>query len=74
MCKMNQAITIPMRQIPSRVDELNLDDDLAIICHHGIRSQQVGHFLESRGFKRVLNVSGGIDAWAKEVDLDMAQY
>ena len=74
VCQLPQAITIPMQQIPARINEFNSDDALAILCHHGIRSQHVGRFLESSGFSRIYNVSGGIDAWAKEIDRQMATY
>jgi rhodanese-related sulfurtransferase len=74
VCKMGQAIVIPMGQISARADELKTQDEIAIICHHGIRSQRVGQYLESRGFENILNVSGGINAWAKEIDLEMAKY
>jgi rhodanese-related sulfurtransferase len=45
-----------------------------VICHHGARSFQVGMFLERRGFARVYNLRGGLDAWAREVDPSMALY
>ena len=45
-----------------------------VICHHGARSFQVAMFLERRGFARVHNLLGGVDAWAREVDPSMAVY
>ena len=45
-----------------------------VICHHGIRSRQVAFYLEHLGFTRIVNLSGGVDAWAREVDPEMAVY
>ncbi|TPW13803.1 MAG: rhodanese-related sulfurtransferase, partial [Halothiobacillaceae bacterium] len=45
-----------------------------VICHHGMRSQQAGHYLMQMGFKQVINLVGGIDAWAREVDTTTPTY
>jgi len=45
-----------------------------LICHHGIRSRQVAGFLERHGFRDIINLAGGLDAWAREVDPQMATY
>jgi rhodanese-related sulfurtransferase len=45
-----------------------------LICHHGARSFHVGAYLERRGFARVYNLAGGLDAWARAVDPTMATY
>ena len=65
---------MPMAQLPTQLDELNQDAELVIICHHGIRSRAVALYLEQQGFKKVINLKGGIDAWAKEVDHSMPTY
>ena len=53
-----------------------LDPEQAIvcICHHGARSMQVGAFLERAGFEQVVNLTGGIHAWAMQIDSSMATY
>jgi rhodanese-related sulfurtransferase len=43
-------------------------------CHHGVRSTQVIRFLQQEGFTNLYNLSGGIDAWAREVDEAMERY
>ncbi|WP_374681881.1 rhodanese-like domain-containing protein, partial [Accumulibacter sp.] len=43
-------------------------------CHHGVRSRQVGGFLERQGFTSIYNLSGGVDAWANDVDPAMHKY
>lgn len=73
-CALPQATHIPMREIPARLVELDPDTEIVVMCHHGVRSQQVAYFLASRGYQKVFNLSGGIDAWAREVDPSMATY
>lgn len=68
------ALHVPMREIPSRVDELPSQRPIVCICHHGARSAQVALFLEHRGFQRVYNLAGGIDAWTREVDATIPRY
>jgi rhodanese-related sulfurtransferase len=63
-----------MAEISGAVDDLDPDAETVLICHHGIRSQEVADFLAANGFARVYNLEGGIDAWAKTVDPDMKQY
>ena len=65
---------VPMRQIGERIHELGSDDEIIVICHHGIRSRVVCRFLESEGFSNVINLAGGVDAWAKDVDRHMPTY
>lgn len=62
------TVHIPMRDVPARVGELDPDRPVVCICHHGMRSMQVGIFLERQGFADVINLAGGVDAWAREVD------
>ena len=69
-----QTMLLPMQQIPSRLQELPADADIVVVCHHGMRSLQVAQFLKQSGLERVFNLSGGIAAWAAQVDPDMPQY
>jgi len=74
ICHIEPSRLIPMREIPSRLNEIGQGDPVAVLCHHGIRSQKVAQFLEQRGFHNVYNVYGGIDAWAREIDPTMNHY
>ncbi len=69
-----QLLTIPMGVIPPRLSELNPEQPIACLCHHGGRSMQVAHFLASRGFRHVANIAGGINAWSAEVDPSIPRY
>jgi len=73
-CKIDGSILIPMGQIPQQLDELDPDRVTVVICHHGIRSRHIGIYLEREGFENIINLSGGVDEWARDVDLDMAVY
>lgn len=68
------AIAIPMGQIASRVGELDASRPVVCVCHHGMRSMQVAMFLDRKGFGEVWNLTGGIDAWAREVDPSCPTY
>jgi len=67
-------LTIPMGTIPVRLSELDPQQPIACLCHHGGRSMQVAQFLASRGFEHVANIAGGIHAWAAEVDPSLNSY
>lgn len=69
-----EALHIPMRQLPARVNELDRDAEIAVLCHHGGRSERVAQFLAMQGFPNVHNISGGIDAYAKRVDKTVPRY
>ena len=65
---------IPLSQLPQRLRELQSDREIILICHHGARSHQAGLLLQSHGFQRTVNLRGGIDSWAREVDSSMPLY
>ena len=74
ICKIEGSVNISMSEPEKLINELNANDEIIAICHHGIRSFQVCNYLENNGFNKVLNLDGGIDSWAKTIDTDMAQY
>lgn len=74
ICSLPESLHVPMNTVPARTGELDPDADLVVICHHGSRSSQVGLYLEQRGFARVYNLNGGVDAWARTVDPSMPIY
>jgi len=74
ICKIENSVLIPMSQIPAKIDSLDAEREIVVICHHGIRSRSVGRYLEHAGFSNVINLSGGVDQWAKTVDKQMATY
>lgn len=74
ICRLPGSLHIPMREVPSRAAEIDPQAPVVAICHHGARSMNVGLFLERNGFSQVLNLAGGVDAWAKTVDPAMPKY
>jgi rhodanese-related sulfurtransferase len=74
LCSLPGIHHLPMQQIPSSLDELERDGEWVVICHHGVRSAQVAMFLERQGFQAVYNLTGGVEAWATEVDSSMRRY
>jgi rhodanese-related sulfurtransferase len=67
-------LKIPMQTIPARLQELNRDQPIACLCHHGARSMQVAAFLVQQGFSHVANITGGIHAWSSQVDATVPTY
>ncbi|SIQ68527.1 Rhodanese-related sulfurtransferase [Aromatoleum tolulyticum] len=74
ICRIEGSTLMPMASVPARQAELDPDDEIVVICHHGGRSAQVCMFLERQGFSRVINLAGGVAAWAAQVDPTMPQY
>jgi rhodanese-related sulfurtransferase len=74
ICRLDGALHIPMAEIPDRTDDLPTDQLLVVICHHGARSQMVVDFLRDAGFDNAVNLDGGIDAWACDIDQSMPRY
>lgn len=74
ICRLDRAWPIPMSQIPDNVERLPRDRPIVVMCHHGIRSAQVVDYLRQAGMTNAVNLQGGIDAWAREIDPAMAVY
>lgn len=73
-CHLSGSILLPMSQLPKQLATLDPHQETVVICHHGIRSQHVGLFLEQMGFTQIINLKGGIDAWAHDIDPQMPTY
>lgn len=74
ICAIAGSVAVPMNSIADRSAELQPDAETVVICHHGGRSMNVALFLERGGFTKLHNLSGGLDAWARQVDPAMAVY
>ena len=68
------SVPIPLDQIPARLKELDMDQEIVVICHHGMRSMQAANFLTQVGFDNISNLVGGIDAWSLQCDSSVARY
>ena len=68
------TVLIPLGEIPRRYAELDKDDEIVVHCKMGGRSAKAADFLRSVGFKRVLNLKGGILDWIDKVDPSQPKY
>lgn len=71
---LKDSVLIPMNDIPMRLQELEKDRAIVVICHHGMRSENVAYYLDQQGFSKIYNLTGGIDTWARSCDSKMALY
>ena len=74
ICRIEGSELMPMRSLAERIGELDPADSIVFVCHHGTRSMQVAQFLARQGFENVYNLTGGVDAWARQVDTAMPTY
>lgn len=68
------AKLLPLSRFNEWINDLNPENEIIVMCHHGIRSANLCMFLIRNGFEKVLNLEGGIDLWSKEVDETVPRY
>lgn len=69
------AKVMPMGEVPSRAhQELDPEEHIVVMCHHGVRSMNVTVWLRQQGFEKVQSMRGGIDAWSRHVDETIPKY
>ncbi len=73
-CSIKDSILIPMGELPNKLEELDPLRETIMICHHGIRSRQMGYYMEQAGFKSITNLDGGVERWAEDIETDMKRY
>jgi len=59
---LDEAVLVPMNEVPGRLGELPDDKPIYVVCAHGVRSYMVCELMKERGFERVINVDGGMAA------------
>ena len=74
LCRLENAVHIPIEEIEHRTEELNPEDEVVVYCHVGQRSAAVAEYLAQLGFKNAKNLLGGLDYWARSVDPAMTRY
>lgn len=74
LCRIAGAELMPMRAVPGEFHRLDTDRPVVCVCHYGERSAQVATYLMRQGFTDVYNLSGGVDAWARQIDPSMPRY
>ena len=68
------AILIPQNQVLDHLGELDTARDIVVMCRSGVRSATVIELLQKHGFQKLLNLQGGINAWATTVDPSLPTY
>lgn len=69
------AVSMPMGDVPARAHgELDPDDHIVVLCHHGARSLNVTMWLRNQGFDRAQSLAGGIEAWSRTIDSTVPRY
>ena len=68
------TLNIPLNELPQRLEQLDPKADTVMICKSGGRSRHAAAYLLSHGFERVANLTGGIDAWTRDIDPNLASY
>lgn len=74
ICHLEQSLNIPMGQIAEHLGRVREAEECVLICHHGVRSMHVIGYLQQQGLDHLINLDGGIDAWARDVDTSLALY
>lgn len=74
VCCLPNAINIPLGELPDHLNDLKKDQRLCLICYSGPRAERAANYLLEAGFTKVQVLSGGMKAWAREIDSDMPLY
>jgi rhodanese-related sulfurtransferase len=74
ICHIDGSLNLPMGQLPGHLERLADAEDIVVICHHGIRSLRVASYLRQHCDGELINLDGGVDAWARDVDPAMPVY
>lgn len=74
VCRIAGSRLIPMNSLSARLSEIPQDVLVLVQCHHGGRSMRVTQFLRAKGYARVSNLQGGIDAWSLKIDPKVPRY
>jgi len=75
VARLPKAELVPLSQFQQRATaELSPEEAIVLYCHHGMRSGRAQGYLKAQGYANVLNLTGGIDAWALQVEPGMKRY
>lgn len=72
--RLDGARNIPMSEINARWQEIPRDQPVVVFCHTGVRSANLIAALREAGYDNLINLTGGIDAWSREVDASVPRY
>jgi rhodanese-related sulfurtransferase len=73
-CHLPGSLLVPLDELPRRAAEIRTEGPVVVICHHGVRSAHAAGYLRHLGRTNVLNLRGGVDAWALQVEPGFPVY
>ena len=65
---------LPLNELTRRLNEIPTDQNIVVICHHGVRSLSAAMYLENQLVMDIYNLSGGINEWSNQVDPAVPLY
>jgi len=74
IARVEGARLLPLSQLHEWAGKLNPEEEIIVMCHHGVRSAHVCSILAREGFKKMVNLAGGIDRWSNDVDSSVPVY
>ncbi|MBK9312898.1 MAG: rhodanese [Acidobacteria bacterium] len=75
VAKIEGSELMPLGQIMTWMQKLeDKDEEIVLMCHHGMRSDRACQFLAAQGFTKIRNLEGGIDAWSARIDGNVMRY
>jgi len=74
ICRIPGTVLVPLPELPNRLAEVPRDREVVVHCKSGMRSAKAIEFLRSQGYSKLVNLTGGILAWAEKVDPGMPRY
>jgi rhodanese-related sulfurtransferase len=75
LARIEGGVLMPMGDVPSRAhQELDPDQHIVVVCHHGQRSLNVALWLRQQGFESAQSLAGGIEEWSRTIDPAVPRY
>jgi adenylyltransferase/sulfurtransferase len=74
ICRLDGATHVPLGELTGRVGEIDSEREIVVYCRSGQRSAMAVGFLLNQGYRRVRNLTGGLVAWATEIDPSLPRY
>jgi adenylyltransferase/sulfurtransferase len=74
ICRIPGTVLLPLPELPQRFSEVPKDREVIVHCKSGMRSAKAIEFLKGQGYTKLVNLTGGIAAWAEKVDPGMPRY
>ena len=74
VARIEEAVLLPLTRFDEWIETLEPEEEIVVMCHHGVRSANVCMFLGRNGYEKVFNLEGGIDSWSLEVDGKVPRY